>query len=164
MILQVPFEQFASTVKRVLKQKEVFVTSRGNTALATSASDDRNTVVASASLFSLAEARTQLEKEGLQVFDGSWHTDGLVDLGSDQEAPFVAAVAYVSEEHTPGLWIDAYPSLPTHITVLKALYEEFRQTGQVADVTFEEFVRMAKPTVVVTTPEELRGFVDQHRS
>ena len=161
MILQVPFEQFASTVKRVIKLDEVFVTSRGNATLATAASTDRQTMIVSIMPQSVAESRLALEGDGLKVFDGSWHTEGLLDTESENVTPYVAAVAYVSQENAPGLWVDAYESLPTQVTVLRALYDEFRETGQVNEVSFEEFVKMAQPTVVIATPDELHSFVNQ---
>lgn len=161
MILQVPFEQFEATVKRVLKHKDVYATARGVATVVTSASDDRQTLVVSLSPSNVPDTRATLEKAGLQVYDGAWHLEGLLDIEEETATPFVAAVAYLSQEAAPGLWVDAYDSLPTQMTVLRALYDEFRETGQVGDVAFEEFVRLAQPTVVITTPEELHSFVGE---
>jgi hypothetical protein len=161
MILQVPFEQFATTVKRVLTVNEVFVTPRGNTTLATAASSDRKTMVVSVTSLTISEARMRLEPFSLDVFDGAWHTEGVLDIETQTSTPFVAAVAYVAQGHAPGLWVDAFETLPTQMTVLKSMFDEFRQTGQLEDVSFEEFVRLAQPTVVISTPDELHSYVGQ---
>jgi hypothetical protein len=163
MILQVPFEQFAPTVKRVLQHKEAFVTARGPATLATAASEDRTTMVVSLGSFNVADGRANLEKSGLEVFDGSWHTEGLFDTEVETATPFVAAVAYASQEAVPGLWVDAFETLPTHMAVLRALYDEFSETGQISEISFEEFVRLARPTVVIATPEDLHSYVSERR-
>jgi len=163
MILQVPFEHLAETLKRVLKHKDVFVTARGPSTIVTAASDDRLTMVLSLASSNVLDTRALLEKDGLEVYDGGWHTEGLLDIEVDTATPHVAAVAYLSQDSAPGLWVDAYESLPTQMAVLRALYDEFRETGQIGDVAFEEFVRLAQPTVVITTPDELHSFVSERR-
>ena len=163
MILQVPFEDFESTVKRVLKHQDAFVTARGASTLVTAASIDKQTIVVSLAAMPVVEATSLLATSELQVYDGAWHIEGLLDIEEQTATPYVAAVAYLSQEAAPGLWVDAYGSLPTQMTVLRAMYEEFRETGQVADVAFEEFVRLAQPTVVISTPEELHSFVEERK-
>jgi hypothetical protein len=39
------------------------------------------------------------------------------------------------------------------------MYEELRETGELSEVSFEEFVRLANANVVVVTPAQLRGYV-----
>jgi hypothetical protein len=157
MILQVPFPEFAITVHRLLKSKEAYVSARGSTTLATAAT--AGTTVVSLATTSMGEARAVLESAGLEVYEGSWHTGAALDLEMNLSTPYVAAVSYVSQERTPGLWVDAYATLPTHIQVLRAMYDEFHETGQMGDVGFEEFTRLAKPNVVILSPEQLHGFV-----
>lgn len=99
----------------------------------------------------------------MQPFEGVWmfDTDGILQEEEQPEA-FIGAVAYQSEADEPGLWVDAYPTMPTQAQVLRGLYEDFQSTGEVNDqVSFEEFVRLAKPTVVVVSPNEVRSFVGE---
>jgi hypothetical protein len=58
------------------------------------------------------------------------------------------------------VWMDAYQEEPNHVHVLQALYEEFRQTGEMSDVTIEDFIRNANPNVVVVSDTQLKGFID----
>jgi hypothetical protein len=45
--------------------------------------------------------------------------------------------------------------------VLKAMYDEFRATGEVDEVPFEEFVQLANATVVIVSPVEIESFLKQ---
>ncbi len=45
--------------------------------------------------------------------------------------------------------------------VLKAMYEEFRATGELGDVAMEEFIRLANPNVVIISPNELLSYLLQ---
>lgn len=102
-----------------------------------------------------------LEAAGIQVYDGIWEgeADETDDVGV--AGAYIGAVSYETEEIKPGLWIDAFHDLPTQVQVLRCMYDEFKQTGETGDVTFEEFVRMANPTVLVLSPADLRSFLIQ---
>jgi hypothetical protein len=41
------------------------------------------------------------------------------------------------------------------------MYREFDQNGEIADVSFEDFMRLAHLNVVILKPEELRYHVNQ---
>jgi hypothetical protein len=162
MTLQVPYDQFAETVRRVLAVKEVYVTCQGSQSLITACSASSQTIVAALSATPRDRAKKELSDQGLKVFDGAWSAEGLTDLGVATPAEaHVAAVAYLSNEGRPGLWIDAYDSAPTPAQVLKTMYEEFRGTGETADVSFEEFVRLANANVVLVNPSQIRAFVQE---
>jgi hypothetical protein len=45
--------------------------------------------------------------------------------------------------------------------VLKSLFDEFRDTGELDEISFEEFVRQANPNVVIVSPSELQSFLTQ---
>lgn len=162
MTLQVPFEQFAAAAKRVLNVREAYVTRHANGSLVTSCSANSTTVVAALASTTPEETKAALAKKGLEVYDGAWSAEGLVDLGDAclSEA-HIAAVAYDSSDGRPGIWIDAYESTPTPAQVLKTMYEEFRGTGETSDVSFEEFVRLANANVVLVSPSQLRGFLQE---
>ena len=162
MTLQVAFDQFAETVKRLLKHEEAYVAPHTLGAIVTSAKPEREIVVASISKLLPDAASDELKKEGLAVFSGTWLTPEEVitpDMVSSET--FIAAVAYRSAGEKAGLWVEAYPVLPTQVTVLKTMYEEFRQTGETEDVTFEEFVQVANPNVVIVSPSEIESFLRQ---
>lgn len=160
MTLQVPFEQFANAAKRVLGAREAFVVGHRQGSLVTASSSTARAVVASISTISPDAAKAQLRVAGFETFDGVWSTEGLAELAEDPAASaFVAAVAYVSGEGRPGIWVDAFAESPSQVQVLKALYDEFRLTGEVAEVPFEEFVRLTNANVVIISPTQLRSYI-----
>lgn len=162
MTLQVPFEGFAAAAARVLGAKEAYVTRHAAGALVTASNATSRTIVAALAGLSPDAAKAVLESRGLKVYEGVWAAEGLTDLGDDCMAEaHVAAVAYTSGEGRPGLWIDAFDAVPTPAQVLRGMYEEFRDTGEAAEVSFEEFVRLANANVVVVTPAQLRGYLHE---
>ena len=161
MTLQVPFEGFAKAAQTYASTKEVFLTSHPSGTVMTCANPEKSVHVVAVSKMPPDEARSALTKEGLEVRDGIWSEEGNVELNDDPLATaFVAAVSYHSNQSVPGVWVDAYPDQPNHVQVLRAMYEEFRQTGEVEDVTFEEFIRLSNPNVVVVSATELRSYLD----
>jgi len=106
------------------------------------------------------EVRRKLELAGFEVFEGEWGEAG--EWPSDrmvEEPIYIAAIAYRSRERTPGLWVDAYPALPTNATALRTFYDELSTNGEILEISFEEFVRAANPNVVILGPNELQNFV-----
>jgi hypothetical protein len=165
MTLQVPFEQFAHTVKRVLSAREAYITHRGAGSLVTAAAHTGGTVVAAITPITPEAARAQLKVAGFETFEGAWSTEGALDLcGPDPSEAYVAAVAYESIDKRPGVWIDAYPDQPSQVQVLRSMYDEFRDTGELAEVSFEEFVRVASATVVIVSPAQIRGYLEAKES
>jgi hypothetical protein len=79
---------------------------------------------------------------------------------------YVGGISYRTDGESPGIWIDAYRQQPTHAHVLRSMYAELTDTGEMPSVSFEEFVRLANPTVVVSSPTELKAFATKnlHRS
>jgi hypothetical protein len=161
MTLQVPFEGFAKAAQTYASTKAVFLTSHPSGTVMTCVNPERSVHVVAVSKLPLDEARTALAAEGLEVLEGIWTEDGNVDLEQDTlAAAYVAAVSYHSNQNVPGVWVDCYPDQPNHVQVLRAMYEEFRETGEVEDVTFEEFIRLSNPNVVVVSATELRSYLD----
>ena len=66
----------------------------------------------------------------------------------------------MSERLMPGVWVDAYSEQPSAAMALKGLYDEFRSTGEVGEISFEEFVRLALPNVVIVSPLEIEKFIE----
>ncbi len=162
MTLNVPFDQFTKTIERVLGTKEAYVAANGSGCLISAAVTDKGFIVVSRSEWSPAGAKSKLEQQGVKVFEGNWSlaVDSTPTPG-DHIEPYVVAVAYRSGETTPGVWLDAFASMPTQIQVLRAMYEEFKETGELPEVSFEEFVRLSDPNVVIVSPNNLQSFLDK---
>lgn len=162
MTLQVTFDEFAETVRRLLNIQEAYVTGHLSGSLATSAKPDKSVVVATLTPLDPGAAKAALKDLGINVFDGSWLTpEELLAPALSPSQPFIASVAYRSAGDKPGVWVDAFPSQPTQVSVLKAMYDEFRQTGEVDDVTFEDFVQFSNANVVIVSPAEIESFLKQ---
>lgn len=101
----------------------------------------------------------QWEDEGYQIIAADWSTGGAgPDSMESATAVYVAAVAYQSSERKPGLWMDAFAEAPSTGDVLSALYEEFRENGDIGDLSLEAFLKIARPNVVIMSPDQLRIF------
>jgi len=163
MVLHVAFEDFADTVKRVVgDSSEAYAASENGVTILTASAAGEGTVVASVTKSSVEEAKVELQKAGLRVFEGRWTDDLMLEKESVVLTDvFVSGVSYKTEAGAPGIWVDAYPVQPSKVQVLKAMYEEMLQTGEMANVPFEEFVRLSDANVVIVSPQELRTFVSQ---
>lgn len=160
MMLHVEFDQFAQTVERLLQTKEAYCKAKGGAVVVTASHPDRSVVVASVPRLTVTEIRLRLQQDGFEVRDGEWTDAGESAAGSmGGQPPYIAAVAYSSREKMPGLWLDAYAAQPVTGAVLRAFYDEFASNGEIPEVSFEEFVRLANPNVVILTPEEIQGFI-----
>ncbi|MGV3615501.1 MAG: hypothetical protein ACO1SV_09230 [Fimbriimonas sp.] len=161
MTLQVPFESFVAVVGRVLGAREAFLAPHPSGTLVTAADPSRGALVSTLATVPPEEVRRLLGEAGIEAFDGTWGGADTPSLSPETTDAFIAAVAFESSEGRPGVWVDAFPSLPTQVQVLRTMYDEFRGTGELSEVTFEEFVRLANPTVVILSPSDLRSFLAQ---
>lgn len=157
MILTVPIDDFAETVKRHTKSTEAYVSVVGGRTLATAIDADRGLLLRAETDAPADATKQKLTKSGLKVHDGH---GGDPSEGQTQSY-WIGAVAYKSVEETPGLWVHAFASKPSTGQVLSALYEEFRESGDVNEVPLEEFIRLADPNVVVLGPDELADFASK---
>lgn len=162
MTLQVSFDQFAETVKRLLNQQDAYVSVHMSGTLVTAATPEKALVIATLVSQKPETVTEELKERGMAVFTGTWLTpEEVLAPSAGLTQTFIAAVAYKSSGDKAGVWVDAYPALPTQVTVLRAMYEEFRATGEVDEVGFEEFVQLANPNVVIVSPPELEAFLRQ---
>jgi hypothetical protein len=161
MVLTVPYEEFPAACKRV-GAKEVYLFPNGKGTLLTVGDLHKQVVIASKSEQPLEEVSESLSTLGLTVFPGRWG-DGSVEMAEsvNGHSAFVAAVAYHSSEPTPGLWMDAFPTPPTPLIVLRTMFEEFKANSEIGEVTYEEFVRHAKPNVVILAPGDISTYLAQ---
>lgn len=165
MVLNVPLETFGETAQRVLDGcRDVYLAVHDHHTLVT-ASKPGLPVIASVTDMPPDKAKALLKKQGLTIYDGRWNTEfSLEHDGDDLGDVHIAGVAYHTESGPPGIWIDAYSSTPTPVQVLKTMYEEMIGTGEMTEVSFEEFVRLSEANVVVISPSELKGFLTQKES
>ncbi len=159
MVLHVPYSEFRRAVDRWVGAPVAYLEQLGPIVRVTSANPLHRVLVCTDLSGGTNEAVTRLSEEGFEVHHGSWSEAGLGGLETPDETavarPFVAAVAFQSDEDRPGVWVDAYPYPPTEAQVLNAMHDEMTTNGEISEVAFETFVRLSKPSVAVLSPEEI---------
>lgn len=157
MVLKVPFDQFAQAVRKHTGGNEAYLDLSNGQILATAGNPERAFVVAATTALRKEESAEALKKAGLEVRDGRWTAGDDSDLGSSGDL-HVAAIAYRSGSDMPGLWVDGFPEPVTGAQALRALYDEFVANGEIGDVSFEEFMRIAEANVVILPASGLESF------
>lgn len=161
MILRVDKQNFADEVKSRLAVNEVYVQPRGRRTEVTASKPGAGLVIASKFPESVTLATRTLEEAGFVVREGLW-ADSIEDLEHDERTPFVLAVAYKSENGAPGIWVDADHYERSHGEVLRRMFEEFVENGEVKETTFDEFVNAISANVVVLSPHEIESFAERN--
>ena len=161
MTLHVDFDHFVEAVQRHAKGAIVYAARLENRTHLTAADPAANVIISSSTKSNLDEAKALLTTSGLDVRHGGWEEHSRGPGDSLGELPYVAAVSYKSGDELPGVWIDAYGEPPSPATVLKAIYDEFRETGEVGNMSFEEFVRLANPNVAIASPSDLERYLGE---
>jgi len=159
--LEISLERFAEEVQRRMPGETAYVRSTSSGVVITAARPEKALVLRAVSGRARPEIESFLKAAGLTVAPGGWSAGEVEIEEQTLEGVYVAAVSYRSRESTPGVWMDAYPSEPTVQEVLTNMYREFDQNGEIADVSFEDFMRLAHLNVVILKPEELRYHVNQ---
>jgi len=159
MTLQVDFDQFADAVQRHTKTQHAYLSRHEGRTLVSVAAPATSLIVVAFSKLEIEETQAVLKKAGFTCSKGAWH-EGHDIHASAADSVYISAVAYTSGDEMPGVWVDAHAELPTQAMVLKRLYDEFRQTGEVGEVSFEEFVRQASPNVVIVSPQQIESFLE----
>lgn len=157
MVLRVAAEDFPEAVRRYAQTSEVFISENAGVATISAIAPDTGVVVTASSDLSVRDLKQMLEAAGLKVKDGEWSHEPESSPGE----LFVVAVSYRSKDPSPGLWVTAYRRQPTVMDVLRAVYDEFVETGEAAKATFEQFLNSAKPNVLILSPDELRAFASE---
>ena len=159
--LVVPLEQFAQERQARMPKQTVYLTETDDGAVITVADPAQGVMIRCASGRSLAETKKVLGEKGIAWSPGEWRDGASEATMSAKELPYIAAVAYQSSEPMPGCWMDAYSAPPTVQEVLKNLFDEFQTNGEITDATFEDFMRLANPNVIILTPDETRYHLTQ---
>ena len=160
MTLHVDFDRFAEEAKRHLKNPVAYISRVENRTHVTAADPATGVLLSASASLSLEDAKNQLVARGMEVAHGGWSQGGGAVTDSLGELPYIAAVAYRSADEMPGLWVDAFPEAPTSAMAIKGLYDEFRDTGEIGELTLEEFVRMASPNVTILGPADIERFLN----
>lgn len=161
MTLHVDLESFAAETKRHTGGQLAYISRMENKTHVTAASPATKIVVSASTKLSLEETKLMLKEQGLEVVQGVWDEAGSASADSLGQLPYIAAIAYKSGEEMPGIWVDAYSEPPSPATALKGIYDEFRETGEVGDISFEEFVRLANPNIAILQPTDIERFLGQ---
>lgn len=159
MTLHVEFDRFSDEAKRHLKNPVAYLARLENRTHATAADPAGGVLISASSNLSMEDAKNLLVAKGMEVAHGGWSHNVAGISDSLGELPYIAAIAYKSSDEMPGLWVDAFSETPTVAVAIKALYDEFRDTGEIGDISLEEFVRVANPNVTIVGPGELERFL-----
>lgn len=160
MTLRVPFEGFAEAVRRSLSTHDAYVHTDNARIIVSAGQGDRKMVVISSVQMPMEEVRTTLHAEGFHVYEGLWSIGDDLEL---LEMPFIGAVSYRANKEKTGIWIEAYPEAPTEARVLLDLYEEFKHSGEIGEISFTEFEAAAQASVVVLSPDQIENFFTSKR-
>lgn len=160
MVLRVPFSEFSGAVRRLLPKPEAYLEVVEGLVRLSAGSPGSGTVIECAVALPSGEVRDQLKSEGLEIFDGAWSLSerAFPTVSSTENLPahfHVAAIAYVSRDKGPGLWVDAFPGEVSGVQALRAMYDELMANGEVSAISFEQFVNYSQANVLVIGPDQL---------
>lgn len=159
MVLKVTLEDFPEAVKRYAQTSDAFVAASGGGTVVSSVDPVTGVIVSTGSDLDVAEVRKMLEAAGMNVREGEWSRE---TEGDTSQSLFVAAVAYRGKEGAPGLWVEAYSRQPLVMDVLRRMFNEFVETGDAAKASFEQFMKLAQPNVLILSPEDLQTFASRN--
>ena len=160
MTLRVPFDGFVEAVRRNLDTHDAYLHSDNARVIVSAGKGDKKMVVIASAQMSIEEATSKLHGEGLHVYAGLW------SIGDDLELmkmPYLGAVSYRANKDKTAVWIEAYPELPSETRVLQDLFEEFKDSGDIGEVTFDQFELGAQASVVVLSPDQIETFLTSKR-
>ncbi|MBI1335000.1 MAG: hypothetical protein JST12_05145 [Armatimonadetes bacterium] len=160
MTLRVPFDGFADAVRRNLSTHDAYVHSDNARVIVSAGQGEKGMVVISSSTLPIVEVRSKLHGEGLHVYDGLWSIGDDLEL---LEMPYIGAVSYRANKEKTAVWVEAYPEMPTEARVLQDLFDEFRDAGEIEEVTFDQFVVSSQASVVVLSPDQIENFFTSKR-
>lgn len=162
MILRVPFEEFPLEAEEHFGRRLAYLHREGDETWVTLGSTSTSVVLVSLAMLPLARVRELLEAEGVEVRSGLWVGEGhSAELGRDPV--YVAAIAYRTESKQVGLWVDANFVEPTEAGMLRRMYDELVENEEISHTTYEDFVALTQPTMVLLSPQELRTFALSNR-
>lgn len=159
--LVVPIDQFIQERQTRLPKQAVYLAETEQGVVITCGDPVTRLIIRCVTAIGPAETKKMLGEKGVAWTSGEWRDGTTEPTQTQAELPYMAAVSYHSAEAMPGCWVDAYRSSPTVQEVLKTLFEEFQTNGEINDVSFDEFMRLASPNVVIFSPDEIRYHLGQ---
>ncbi len=160
MTLRVPFDGFVEAVRRNLSTHDAYVHSDNARVIISAGQGDKKMVVISSSQSPLDQVKSKLHGDGFHVYDGLWSIGDDFEL---MEMPYLGAVSYRANKEKTGVWLEAYPEMPNGTMVLQDLYEEFKTSGEIGDITFDQFELNAQASVVILSPGQIETFLTSKR-
>jgi hypothetical protein len=161
MVHTVPIGEFCAAATRELGTKSASITRIGSQIIVTAANTNLKLVVRSVAEGKLETIKESLEKQGFAVEEGMWTLDEESVISTFGPLIYVSAISYLASPAKPGIWVDAFPEPVTPSQAIRAMFDELCADGEVHDMSFEEFMDMARPHAVVVTPAELEDFLKQ---
>ena len=160
MTLRVDYVDFADSVIRFTGKREAYWRMVGDHIRLSAADPKSAVIVRSVTTQEISRVRKSLEGENFLLLPGEWsdESDTTLDV-VESVVGAVAAVAYETQGHRAGLWMDAYPNVPTELEVLAAMHEELTQNGEISPVSFDKFASDLNGNVVVLTNQQIREYL-----
>ncbi len=163
MVLRVSSDRFAVEVKQRLGKAEVYLNPKGRRTVATAGIPESQLVIAAEFHAEIEQTRAELAGQGVTAHEGLW-CETLDEMEVSDISVFTIAVSYRSEGAKPGLWMDADLHEISTGEVLKRMYDEFRANGEIKESSFDEFVKVIEPNVLVVAPHQLAAWADENRN
>lgn len=161
MVLRVEPDIFIQELQDRLPGCRVYVQHFAGGVRLSAHSPETNLLLIADSSDTLEHVLQKLDDAEISHSAGMWQE---VQDSTDEGAwPYIGAVSYRSAEEKPGIWVDGYPEAPIPAEVLKRLFDELRASGELSDVSFEEFLRLTHANVVIVSPRELQKYVFSKR-
>lgn len=161
MVLSVPLEGFVEACDQLQLPRSAWIARIGGRVRVTAVDSGLNVLVRCESARPLDSVRERLESAGFACRDGLWSSEAESEA-VPSTSYYVAAVAYVSEEERPGVWVDATVHRPSEGEVVARMYEEFRSAGEAPEMELDAFIKGVKASVVVLSPEEQDQFASRN--
>ena len=159
MTLHVPWSDFPEEViARIGPSARVYLTHQDGNTVATASDPRLGFILRSVTRQPYTGVIADLDRHDLKTGNGQWAKSE----GSTEADVAIAAVAYVSNEETPGLWVEAFPFEPDVSDVISRMMEEFQREGALREVTAEQFTDMAKPNIVILDQREVKTMLEHY--
>jgi hypothetical protein len=159
LVLTVDIKDFAAAVKEWASVKDVFLSSSAKGSVLTAANPQKNILIVCKTEEDPRTLEEMLAKSGLSISAGKWGESGAQNGAADLQGSYIVGIAYQSRDQSPGLWMDAFATMPTPQIAIRAMYDEFRANNEVGNVSYEEFLKLAHPNVVILSPSEIATYL-----
>lgn len=156
MVLQVDLEGFSDEIGFQRFLPICYVSVQNQYTCVQAFDPEKKIIIQAITTQKIEKVKDYLQEKNLMVREGIWENCGqeVINRHFNQNL-YVAAISYLSSEAKPGLWVHTYQEEPTPAEVLKKIYDEFKEAGEIAQTHFEEFLRLACPNVLILSQKQL---------